>query len=126
MGKMSVEVRPMINRMLLLVVLSFLGGSAIAQVTERVVIPSKKNIVDFDNTTFCVSFLADEQAWALRDVLITDVDGIDKVVFNPTGSSIALLSGKDEITIYSFRERNAKMFELKEKRKGLKDRENLP
>lgn len=126
MGKISVEVRPMINRMLLLVVLSFWGGSAIAQVTERVVIPSKKNIVDFDNTTFCVSFLADEQAWALRDVLITDVDGVDKVVFNPTGSSIALLSGKDEITIYSFRERNAKMFELKEKRKGLKDRENLP
>lgn len=41
-------------------------------------------------------------------------------MFNPTGSSIALLRAKNPISIYSFRDRNKKLFELKEKRKKLK------
>lgn len=103
-----------------------LSVNVTAQVKERVVIPSKKVVEDFDNTTFCAAFLAEGQMWAFRDVVIADVDKIDKLVFNPTGSSIALICGKDDIAIYSFRERNLKMFELKEKRKGLKDRKSLP
>ena len=97
-----------------------------AQVTERVVIPSKNNVEDFENTTYCVAFLSKGQMWAFRDVQIAQVDDIDKLAFNPTGSSIAVMSGKKNIVIYSFRNRDEKLFELKEKRKGLKDREALP
>lgn len=99
---------------------------AVAQVTERVILPSKKVITDFSNTTFCIAFLADEKMWANRDIQIAEISDIDDIVFNPAGSSIAIRSGKKEIAIYSFREKNKKMFELKEKRKGLKDRKNLP
>lgn len=125
MKSKSIVVNPFLKGMVLSVVLSFCG-SAMAQVTERVVIPSKKDITNFSNTTFCIAFLAEEQVWALRDVKIAELSDIDETVFNPTGSSIAIRQGKKEITIYSFRERDKKMFELKEKRKGLKDRENLP
>lgn len=114
------------NRLFMLLVLLVLGGSAFAQVAERVSVPSKKVIDGFDNTTFCIAFCADEKMWALRDVAIADIDGIDKIVFNPTGSSIAVMRGKKDIAIYSFRKKNAKQFELKDKRKGLKKRENLP
>lgn len=124
MGR-NVFVNPFKKGMVLLFILLF-SGSALAQVKERVVISSKKIVEDFDNTTFCVAMLENGQMLAFRDVAIADVDKIDKFVFNPTGSSIAVLCGKDDIAIYSFREQNQKMFELKEKRKGLKDRENLP
>lgn len=125
MTSKNIGVNPFLKGMVLSVVLSFCG-SAMAQVTERVVIPSKKDITNFSNTTFCIAFMAEEQVWALRDVKIAELNDIDETVFNPTGSSLAVRQGKKEITIYSFRERNKKMFELKEKRKGLKDRENLP
>ena len=125
MTSKNIGVNPFLKGMVLSVVLSFCG-SAMAQVTERVVIPSKKDITNFSNTTFCIAFMAEEQVWALRDIKIAELNDIDETVFNPTGSSLAVRQGKKEITIYSFHERNKKMFELKEKRKGLKDRENLP
>lgn len=125
MTSKNIGVNPFLKGMVLSVVLSFCG-SAMAQVTERVVIPSKKDITNFSNTTFCIAFMAEEQVWALRDIKIAELNDIDETVFNPTGSSLAIRQGKKEITIYSFHERNKKMFELKEKRKGLKDRENLP
>lgn len=125
MKSKSIVVNPFLKGVVLSVILSF-GGSAMAQVTERLVIPSKKDITNFSNTTFCIAFMAEEQVWAFRDVKIAELNDIDETVFNPTGSSIAIRQGKKEITIYSFRERDKKMFELKEKRKGLKDRENLP
>lgn len=56
----------------------------------------------------------------MRDIAINDVRKIERIVFNPTGSSIALLRAKNPISIYSFRDRNKKLFELKEKRKKLK------
>ncbi|MCY6340165.1 WD40 repeat domain-containing protein [Bacteroides fragilis] len=58
----------------------------------------------------------------MRDIAINDVRKIERIVFNPTGSSIALLRAKNPISIYSFRDRNKKLFELKEKRKKLKDK----
>lgn len=125
MTSKNIGVNPFLKGMVLSVVLSFCG-SAMAQVTERVVIPSIKDITNFSNTTFCIAFMAEEQVWALRDIKIAELNDIDETVFNPTGSSLAVRQGKKEITIYSFHERNKKMFELKEKRKGLKDRENLP
>ena len=126
MSRSSFRMKSFNKAGVLLCALACLSGNASAQVTERVVIPLKKEITDFDNTTFCVAYLSDNKMWALRDVSIADVNEIDKVVFNPTGSSMAILSGKKDIAIYSFRERNARLFELKEKRKGLKDRSNLP
>lgn len=126
MGKMSSGMNPFRKGLFLLSVLLVLCVKSVAQIEERSSIPSKKAISDFDNTTFCVALLADEKMWAFRNVSIADVDHIDKIVFNPTGSSIAILSGKENIAIYSFREQNTKLFELKDKRKGLNKRQNLP
>lgn len=116
---------PMKKGILLLGML-VLGGKMNAQVIQRVEIPSKKEITSFDNTTFCVTFLSDEKMWALHDISIANISDVHRVEFNPTGSSIAVMSGKKDIAVYSFREQNNKMFELKDKRKGLKKRENLP
>ena len=74
----------------------------------------------FDNTTFCTAYLSDGALYTMRDIAINDVRKIERIVFNPTGSSIALLRAKNPISIYSFRDRNKKLFELKEKRKKLK------
>lgn len=62
----------------------------------------------------------------MRDIYVVDLRNITDVVFNPTGSSLALMRGKNPVSIYSFRERNKRLFELKDKRKGLKKRQNLP
>lgn len=126
MNRFSFQMKYLSKVGVLLCVFACLGGNAVAQVTKRAEILSKKVIADFDNTTFCVAYLSDNKMWAFRDVSIADINDIDKIVFNPTGSSLAVISGKKDISIYSFRERNAKLFELKDKRKGLKDRVNLP
>ena len=110
MTSKNIGVNPFLKGMVLSVVLSFCG-SAMAQVTERVVIPSKKDITNFSNTTFCIAFMAEEQVWALRDIKIAELNDIDETVFNPTGSSLAVRQGKKEITIYSFHERNKKRFD---------------
>lgn len=81
---------------------------------------SQKKINAFDNTTFCTAYLSDGALYTMRDIAINDVRKIERIVFNPTGSSIALLRAKNPISIYSFRDRNKKLFELKEKRKKLK------
>ena len=114
------------SRMFLLLLLSVFWGESFGQVIERTVVPSKKVVESFDNTTFCVAILSDEKMWAFRDVAIADIDGVDRISFNPTGSSVAVMRGKKNIAIYSFRKRNEKMFELEDKRKGLKKRNNLP
>ena len=63
----------------------------------------------------------------IRDSPIVDLRDVDKIAFNPTGSSLALMRGKKPVSIYSFRDRNKKLFELKEQRKSkeLKGRKNL-
>lgn len=88
--------------------------------------PSDKQINAFENTTFCTAFLSDGSLFTLRDIPIVDLHNITKVTFNPTGSSLAVLRGKHPVSIYSFRERDKRLFELKDKRKDLKDRQNLP
>ena len=110
----------------LLFAVSLISEIAVSQVVESREVPSQKNIESFANTTFCVAFLSDAKMLTFRDISIAEVDDIRNIAFNPTGSSIAIMSGKDDIVVYSFREKNKKMFELKEKRKGLKDRETLP
>ena len=94
-------------------------GQTMAQVVERG-FDSQKKINAFDNTTFCTAYLSDGALYTMRDIAINDVRKIERIVFNPTGSSIALLRAKNPISIYSFRDRNKKLFELKEKRKKLK------
>lgn len=106
-------------------VASFFCGELMAQVEVKRTFPSERRIGAFDNTTFCTAFLSDGELLTLRDIPIADVVGIDKIVFNPTGSSLALMRGKKAVSIYSFRDRNKKLFELKDKRKDLKDRKNL-
>ena len=95
-------------------------GQTMAQVVEKRGFDSQKKINAFDNTTFCTAYLSDGALYTMRDIAINDVRKIERIVFNPTGSSIALLRAKNPISIYSFRDRNKKLFELKEKRKKLK------
>ena len=95
-------------------------GQTMAQVAEKRGFDSQKKINAFDNTTFCTAYLSDGALYTMRDIAINDVRKIERIVFNPTGSSIALLRAKNPISIYSFRDRNKKLFELKEKRKKLK------
>lgn len=104
---------------------AFFCSQAVAQIEVKRSFPSEKRITAFDNTTFCTAFLSNGSLFTLRDIPVADLRDIDQIIFNPTGSSLALLRGKKEISIYSFRDRNKKMFELKEKRKGLKARKNL-
>ena len=95
-------------------------GQTMAQVVEKRGFDSQKKINAFDNTTFCTAYLSDGALYTMRDIAINDVRKIERIVFNPTGSSIALLRAKNPISIYSFRDRNKNLFELKEKRKKLK------
>ncbi|MFK2084627.1 WD40 repeat domain-containing protein [Bacteroides fragilis] len=95
-------------------------GQTMAQVVEKRGFDSQKKINAFDNTTFCTAYLSDGALYTMRDIAINDVRKIERIVFNPTGNSIALLRAKNPISIYSFRDRNKKLFELKEKRKKLK------
>lgn len=105
---------------------SFLCGEATAQVQEKRSFESAKQITAFDNTTFCTAFLSKGELLTLRDIAIVDWKDVDQIVFNPTGASMALMRGKKDISIYSFRDRNKKLFEVEDKRKDLKKRQNLP
>lgn len=95
-------------------------GQVEGQVAERRGFASQKRINAFDNTTFCTAYLSDGSLYTMRDISIADLRSIERLVFNPTGSSIAIIRKKKPICIYSFRNRNKKLFELKEKRKKLK------
>ena len=95
-------------------------GQAMAQVVEKRGFDSQKKINAFDNTTFCTAYLSDGSLYTMRDIAINDLRKIERIVFNPTGRSIAMLRAKNPVSIYSFRDRNKKLFELKEKRKKLK------
>lgn len=110
----------------LLFAASFLCGEATAQVQEKRSFESAKQITAFDNTTFCTAFLSKGELLTLRDIAIVDWKDVDQIVFNPTGASMALMRGKKDISIYSFRDRNKKLFEVEDKRKDLKKRQNLP
>lgn len=92
------------------------------QVAERRGFASQQRINAFDNTTFCTAYLSDGSLYTMRDISIADLRSIEQLVFNPTGSSIAIIRKKKPICVYSFRNRNAKLFELKEKRKKLNDK----
>lgn len=93
---------------------------ALAQVEMKRAFSSEKRITAFDNTTFCTAFLANGNLLTLRDILIVDFNNVEKITFNPTGSSLALMRKKKPVSIFSFRDRNKKLFELKDKRKGMK------
>ena len=115
-----------INGMTFIFATTLFCGQITAQVKEKRNFASQKEITSFDNTTFCTAFLSNGELLALRDIPIADIRKIDKILFNPTGSSLALIRGDNPICIYSFRERNRRLFELKDKRKDLKKRTNLP
>lgn len=96
-------------------------SQALAQVEVKRSFSSGKQITAFDNTTFCTAFLSNGSLLALRDIPIVNLRDVEKIAFNPTGSSLALIRKNKNIGIYSFRERNKRLFELKEKRKGMKE-----
>ncbi|WP_455592126.1 WD40 repeat domain-containing protein [Bacteroides sp.] len=95
-------------------------GHMEGQVVERRGFASQKRINAFDNTTFCTAYLSNGSLYTMRDISIADLRDAEQLVFNPTGSSIAIIRKKKPVSIYSFRNRNKKLFELKEKRKKLK------
>ena len=106
---------------------AMMGGETVAQVKEIRNFASNEQIAAFENTTFCTAFLSEEGGlYTFRDISIVDVRNIDQIAFNPTGNSLAVMRADKNISIYSFRERNRKMFELKDKREGLKERPVLP
>ncbi|WP_291529201.1 WD40 repeat domain-containing protein [Bacteroides sp. UBA939] len=119
MKEMKLWIRPL-KGVVICFAVSLFCGQAMAQVEVKRSFSSAKLITDFDNTTFCTAFLANGSVLALRDVPIVDFKDVEKITFNPTGSSLALIRKKGPISIYSFYVRNKKLFELKEKRKGLK------
>lgn len=100
-------------------------GQAMGQVVEKRSFMSQKPISAFDNTTFCTAYVADGALFTMRDIPVADVRNVNGIAFNPTGSSLAVLRPKKPIAIYSFREKNRKLFELKEKRKGLKEKPEM-
>jgi hypothetical protein len=101
-------------------------GQVNAQVELRRNFQSAKQISAFDNTVYCTAFLSEGSLLTLRDIYVCELRNIDRIIFNPTGSSIAVMRGDKPISVYSFRERNRELFELKDKRKGLNKRANLP
>mgnify|MGYP001629469935 FL=1 len=76
------------------IVAAFFGSQAMAQVQVKRSFPSAKRISAFDNTTFCTAFLSDGSLLTIRDIPIVDLRDVDKIAFNPTGSSLALMRGK--------------------------------
>ena len=90
-------------------------GQVTGQVVEKRTFMSQKPITAFDNTTFCTAYLSDGVMYTMRDIAITELRNIDRIAFNPTGSSLAVLRPKKPIAIFSFRERNKKLFELKDR-----------
>ena len=100
----------------LLFVATLFCGQAMGQLVEKRTFVSQKKINAFDNTTFCTAYLSDGTMYTMRDITISDLRNIDRIVFNPTGSSLAVLRQKKPVAIFSFRDRNKKLFELKEKR----------
>lgn len=99
-------------------------GQLDAQVEMKRDFSSNQTIESFDNTTFCTAFLSKGHLYTLRDITVTDLSKIKDIVFNPTGSSVAVLRDKKPIRIYSFRIKNKKLFELKDERKfkGVKEK----
>ena len=95
---------------------------AMGQVVEKRTFMAQKTIDAFDNTTFCTAYLSDGMMYTMRDIAVADLRKVGRITFNPTGSSLAVLREKKPVAIYSFRDRNKKLFELKEKRKDLKEK----
>lgn len=94
-----------------------------AQINYKKDFPSQNKIEMFDNTTYCIAYLSGGQVYALRDNPITTYSKINNIVFNPTGSSLALSRPGKDIRIYSFLTKDRRLFTLKEKRKEYKDAE---
>ena len=44
---------------------------------------------------FCTAYLSDGALYTMRDIAINDVRKIERIVFNPTGSSIASVEGEE-------------------------------
>lgn len=102
-------------------------SQATAQVEYSREFNSEFFIKAFDNTTFCTAFLSKGGVpYAMRDIQLTVIHDFDDIVFNPTGSAIALMLGSDDVSIYSFQKANKRIAKLKEERKEVKKRPNLP
>lgn len=71
-----------------------------AQIDYRKEFPSKYEIKTFDNTTYCIAYLSNGELLALRDNPIITYNKINNIVFNPTGSSIAVSREGKEIRIF--------------------------
>lgn len=97
-------------------------GQVAGQVVEKRSFMAQNQINEFDNTTFCTAYLSNGTMYTVRDIAIAGLRNIDRITFNPTGSSLAVLRKNKPVAIYSFRNRDQKLFELKEKRKGLKEK----
>lgn len=102
--------------------LTLFCGQVAGQVVEKRSFMAQNQINEFDNTTFCTAYLSNGTMYTLRDIPIAGLRNIDRITFNPTGSSLAVLRKNKPVAIYSFRNRDQKLFELKEKRKGLKEK----
>lgn len=96
---------------------------ASAQIDFKKEFKSPNVITEFDNTTFCIAYLSEGSLFTIKNYPITTYNKINDIVFNPTGSSIAVSKPGKDIRIYSFYDEDKKLFTLKEKRKEFKDAE---
>lgn len=63
---------------------------------------SQKRLMRLITRLFCTAYLSDGSLYTMRDIAINDLRKIERIVFNPTGSSIAVLRAKNPVSIYSF------------------------
>lgn len=95
-------------------------GNLSAQVVLKKEFPTKEPIGLMDNSTFRVAYTSSLGLCTLRDYVVVNNQKISVFAFNPAGSSLAVVSPKKNIRIYSFNEANDRLFTLKEKRKEYK------
>lgn len=95
-----------------------------AQVKERKVVDTKRDISAFSNSGFRVLYQNDKQTvLTLRSIPITLDRNIVKTVFNPAGASFAAIyDNKDYVKIYSFLQSETEIAEIKDKRKKLEEK----
>lgn len=110
------------------IVAAFFGSQAMAQVQVKRSFPSAKRISHLTIQRFVQLSCRMVLCFTISAIShIVDLRDVDKVALTLRDSSLALMRGKKPVSIYSFRDRNKKLFELKEQRKSkeLKGRKNL-
>lgn len=91
------------------------------QITERKTLNTKQQVKNFDNSGFRAAYVGkDNKMYSLRNMPVLMDTKIEKIVFNPAGSSFAVMyEKKPQVNIYSFNEYDKLISPIRDKRKKL-------